>query len=85
MPFPGDVLADAVESAHSQFAGTRQRLPLNPPDGFRIVDRVGALVWRSSSTILKREQVARETAANLKSKRICSFEGEARRVGYGDG
>jgi hypothetical protein len=41
MPFPGNVLTDAVESAHSQFAGTRQRLPLNPPDGFRIVDRSG--------------------------------------------
>jgi hypothetical protein len=34
-------VADAVESAHTQFAGTRQRLPLNPPDGFRIVDRSG--------------------------------------------
>jgi hypothetical protein len=41
MPFPGSVLADAVESARSQFASTRERLPLNPPDGFRIVDGSG--------------------------------------------
>jgi hypothetical protein len=41
VPFPGNVLADAVETAKSSFAQTRERLPLNPPDGFRIVDRTG--------------------------------------------
>jgi hypothetical protein len=41
MPFPGNALADAVETAKSKFAATRERLPLNPPDGFRIVDRTG--------------------------------------------
>lgn len=38
MPCRHNVLADAVASAKSQFDGTRERLPLNPPDGFRIVD-----------------------------------------------
>jgi hypothetical protein len=41
MPFSGNVLGDAVAKAKSQFAGTRKRLPLNPPDGFRIVDESG--------------------------------------------
>ena len=40
MPFVGGV-ADAVAHARSVFAETQERLPLNPPDGFRIVDESG--------------------------------------------
>jgi hypothetical protein len=38
MPSRQSVVADAVEIAKAQFEATRERLPLNPPDGFRIVD-----------------------------------------------
>ena len=40
-PCSGNGLRDVVATAKSQFAETRKRLPLNPPDGFRIVDGSG--------------------------------------------
>jgi hypothetical protein len=51
MSFPGSVPADAVAHAKSLFADTRARLPLNPPDGFRIVDAAGREValWFADS------------------------------------
>ncbi len=41
IPCRQNTLADAVEIAKAQFDATRERLPLNPPDGFRIVDESG--------------------------------------------
>jgi hypothetical protein len=37
----GKPLADAVAHAKALFASTRERLPLGPPDGFRIVESSG--------------------------------------------
>jgi hypothetical protein len=37
----GKPLADAIAHAKALFASTRERLPLGPPDGFRIVDSSG--------------------------------------------
>ena len=41
MTFAGSSVSDAVAHAKSIFSETRDRLPLNPPDGFRIVDGSG--------------------------------------------
>ena len=50
-PCSGNVLDDAVADAKAQLARTRERLPLNPPDGFRIVDSRGKELaqWFASS------------------------------------
>jgi hypothetical protein len=37
----GKLLDEAVAHAKALFTSTRERLPLNPPDGFRIVDGAG--------------------------------------------
>lgn len=50
MPSRRSTVADAVEIATAQFEATKERLPLNPPDGFRIVDGSGEELARWFAT-----------------------------------